>query len=69
MELEENELNAAFEVILEAMARGQQDLVASWLAKGLLPHFLHPDALKKYFRLWEQRGFHLTLNHVLLADA
>jgi hypothetical protein len=63
MRPEDSDLQTAFDAILGAMTRGQQDLVASWLAKGLLPHFLHPDAVKKYFPLWEQHGFHLTLNH------
>lgn len=63
MEMEEDELEAAFQVVLQAIVKGQDDLVASWLAKRVIPQYLHPDAMRRYFQLWEEYGFHITLNH------
>lgn len=63
MEAEDIALEAAFKAVLRAIQRGEMDSVASWLAKEVIPQYLPFSIAGRYFRLWEENGFHITDNN------
>jgi predicted O-methyltransferase YrrM len=63
MQLEDIPLEVAFEIVQRAILAGKTDLVASWLAKEVIPQYLPFGIAGRYFRLWEENGFHITENN------
>lgn len=63
MEVEDLPLEVAFEAVLRAILKGEMDRVGPWLAKQVIPQFVTANVATRYFRLWEENGFHITKNH------